>query len=558
MKPSRALSQTTALPLFELTAQIMNGEPSVTLTPSHAAPEKPAQGGRARALSAPAVSRTVRAILDGSRSNAEARQRWLQSVATRVTNARPDLASALVGFLSVNPDGPDHLAGLSIGEVGVCYEAILSELDRHSRKSSGQFFTPDDAAAFMALQSDRFDPSGVWLDPCSGVGNLAWHLASRQHDPGLFVRNQLVLIDRDRTALKTAVALIAADFMAPDDLEGCELLAGRAHVRDFLSPARLPHHDFVIVNPPYARAEGRAGFETSATRDLFAYFIEKVAKQARGFIAVTPASFLSAPKYAPLRNLLDRSSSGGEVHVFDNVPDTLFRGYKYGSNNTSKTNFVRAAITSCAPSDARWRTTPILRWQVADRDRMFEQCSGLLTDRTVGPGGEWAKVHPELQAVWRALLAERMTIADLIVDRATEYRLEVGLTPRYYISATYRILDRGSKATLYFPTAESRDKAALVLNSRLAYLWWRALDGGVTLPRRVLMSTPVPGGLEVDAELILRLQASETVNLVSKLNAGRENENVRHPEELIQKIDGVVLPGSPNLAFLTVSSMFGA
>lgn len=514
--------------------------------------------GRVSVLSAPAVSRTVRAILAGSRSSADARRRWLSAVSTRVTSARPDLAPELLAFLGVPPEGPDHLAGLSIGEVGVCFEAVLSELDRGSRKSSGQFFTPDDAASFMARQSDRFEKFGVWLDPCCGVGNLAWHLASRQKNPDSFVRDQLVLIDKDDTALKTAVALIASDFLALDDLDGCRWLASRAHVRDFLSSRPLPEHDYVIVNPPYARAASRRGFETAETRDLFAYFMEKVAKEARGFIAVTPASFLSAPKYAPLRGVLDRSSKGGDIHIFDNVPDTLFRGYKYGSNNTSKTNFVRAAITSCAPNDTRWRTTPILRWQVADRGRMFEKCSSLLTERTIGPYGEWAKVHPTILPLWRSILAENGKVADLVVNKVTQYRLEVGLTPRYYISATFRTLDRGSKATLYFASAENRDKVALVLNSRLAYLWWRALDGGVTLPRRVLMSTPVPAGLQVDAELVARLQESESLNLVSKLNAGRENENVRHPEELIQVLDKRVLPGSPGLEFLTASSMFGA
>lgn len=102
----------------------------------------------------------------------------------------------------------------------------------------------------------------------------------------------------------------------------------------FLLAVALPSHDFVIVNPPYARAVERPTYETSHCRDLFAYFMERVARQSRGFIAVTPAAYLSAPKFQKLRDVLDRENDGGDVLVFDNVPDTLFRGYKFGSNNT--------------------------------------------------------------------------------------------------------------------------------------------------------------------------------------------------------------------------------
>jgi hypothetical protein len=447
------------------------------------------------------------------------------------------------------------LKDLTIGEIGVCYEALLSVLDRDDRRSTGQFFTPDDAAHFMAKQSASFG-DGVWLDPCCRVGSLAWHLAGLQSDPGRFVREQLVLIDRDETALRSAVAFIAADYVAVGDEDGVRALAAKAVQRDFLSRTALPEHDFAILNPPYARAEAKPSYETGNCRDLFAYFMERIAKTSRGFIAVTPASYLAAPKFQSLRNVLDRESNGGEVYVFDNVPDTLFRGYKFGSNNTSKTNFVRAAVTVCEPSTDDWRITPIIRWQAAARERMFAECSVLLGPRRVGPHGEWAKLGPNLERVWDALLSEAESIGNLVTSEETQYTLDVGLTPRYYISATYRSLDRGSKATLNFRTAEDRDRAAIVLNSSVPYLWWRALDGGVTLPRRVLMSTPVPATVQPDKTLLERLRASEDENLVVKLNAGRENQNVKHPEDLVEALNDVVMPGGHDLRLLYANSMF--
>ncbi|MGY3127731.1 hypothetical protein ACVWW9_001230 [Agrococcus sp. UYP33] len=502
------------------------------------------------------MNRVITALLGTTTSKTAIRHRWLSAVASHVVSARPDIAPELLGVLGVEHVGEDVLAGLTIGEIGVCYEALLSGLSREDRKSSGQFFTPDDAARFMARQSADF-ADGVWLDPCCGVGNLSWHLARERPNPGEFVRDKLVLVDRDPTALKSAVTLIAAEYVNVDDGDAVWALASRAVHRDFLSEAPLPDHDFAIFNPPYARAEPKHSYETAETRDLFAYFMERIAKSSRGFIAVTPASYLAAPKFQSVRDVLRRTARGGQVFVFDNVPDTLFRGYKFGSSNTSKTNFVRAAVTVCAPDNVKWTVTPILRWQVSARANMFEQCSQLLGPVRIGPHGEWAKLGPGLATLWDDLVsAETATLGDFVTSTATPFRLDVALTPRYFISATYRVLERGSKTTLYFATAEDRDRAAIVLNSSLPYLWWRVLDGGVTLPRRVLLSTPIPAHVAPKAAITARLRSSEQENLVVKLNAGRENQNVKHPRDLVEALDEVVMPGKHDLRLLYANSMF--
>lgn len=497
----------------------------------------------------------VRALSADGATPTVIRRRWLAAVATRAVADRPDLEAPLIEVLGDDPSGANFLRTLSIGEISVCYEALVAQLGRDARKKSGQFFTPDDAARFMAEQSSPFG-TGMWLDPCCGVGNLSWHLSTVQDDPASFTRDHLTLMDRDETALKTAIALIAASFLDPGDESGVRKLAHRAVRRDALDRAEWPEHDFAIVNPPYARSEPLSWFETANCRDSFAYFLERVAKSSLGYIAVTPASYLAAPKFQPLRDVLNRTHKGGRVFVFDNVPDTLFRGYKFGSNNTSKTNFVRAAITVCAPGADRWSITPILRWQVESRARMLQRCASLLAERRVGPHGEWAKLGPGLDRIWDQLFRETTTVGDLISDLPTPYSLDVGLTPRYFISAAYRNLDRGSKATLYFRSEADRDHAAIVLNSSIPYLWWRALDGGVTLPRRVLLSTPLPVVSSDSAALVRRLRASEEENVVVKRNAGRRNENVKHPLELVSTLNRAVLPGCYDLSAVYANSMF--
>jgi|SRR5690625_3031840 len=498
----------------------------------------PATEGR---FSAAAVTRVVGALK--GRTASATRRNWLAAVARRATAQRPDLAGALLEVIGVDPGGHDLLAGLSIGEVGVCYEALLAHLDRGGRRDAGQYFTPDDAAAFMAAHARDFPP-GRWLDPCSGVGNLSWHLAAAHGDPARFIRDDLILIDRDPTALVSAVALIAADFAGPGEEGAVRALAGRAVARDFLARAPLPDHEFAILNPPYARAPARPGLRTGASRDLFAYFLERVVETSSGFIAVTPASYLSIPKFQSLRDCIDEGMGGGDVYVFDNVPDTLFRGYKFGSNNTSKTNFVRAAITVARPDAAEWRLTPILRWSTSSRPAMFAGAPALLSSRQLGPHGEWAKLPPELGGVWQELRSAPRTIADLLADGETPYGLTVATTPRYYISATYRPLDRRSKAVLHFRSAADRDTAAVVLNSSLPYLWWRVLDGGVSLPTRVLRSVPVPDLAVPVGDLASAIRASEEASVVTKLNAGRLNENVKHPAALVDRLNAAVIPAA--------------
>src|SRR5699024_11735534 len=121
--------------------------------------------------------------------------------------------------------------------------------------------------------------------PTRRSSDLSWNLASVQESPAGFVRDHLILLDRDETALRTAVALIAADFAADGDGEAVGALQRRSARRDFLSSRALPEFEFAILNPPYARAPGKAGYRTSGTRDLFAYFLERIVHASRGFIA---------------------------------------------------------------------------------------------------------------------------------------------------------------------------------------------------------------------------------------------------------------------------------
>lgn len=489
------------------------------------------------ALSSGRVTAAIRSL--SSPSRAATQDRWLQAIARLTRDMRPDLSEHLEVHLGCVASDSSPLENLSIGEIGIVYEALVALSDHRSRRDNGQYFTPDDVARFMASQASRF-PEGSWLDPCCGVGNLSFHLAATMTEPHDFVARRLTLIDMDEVALKTAIALLVANFAAHGDTDALQSLAARSKVRNFLASEPLPAHDFVIANPPYARTVRDANFRTSEASELYAYFLERIVETSKGMIAITPASHLGGVKYSSLRTVLE-GAGGGEVLVFDNVPDTCFRGYKYGSTNSSKTNFVRAAITVSAPTDRSWKVSPILRWSVRSRSTMWSTARSLLVPLRTGPAGEWAKVMPGTEAVWDALSGSERRLGDLVTRERSVYQLHVASTPRYYISATRRQLDRGSKHVLHFGTKADMERAYILLNSSLPYWWWRCLDGGITLPLRTLLSTPLPPELEAPPRLVRRLQESEESSVVTKLNAGRQNENVRRPRDLVDAIDRILL-----------------
>ena len=73
------------------------------------------------------------------------------------------------------------------------------------------------------------------------------------------------------------------------------------------------------------------------------------------------------------------------------------------------------------------------------------------------------------------------------------------------------------------------------------YWWWRVRDGGMTLSLETIMSLPLLD-FSVNAELVLALEKSEKINKVYKQNAGAAQENVKHPKELLMKLNKAVIP----------------
>ena len=458
---------------------------------------------------------------------------WNSIVITHAHFTDPSFASQLLmeeEFVGTKLLSEDLLDGLSIEQIGVLYEYTLAKEDYAKRKATGAYFTPDDIATYLAQQALQF-PDGTWIDPCCGVGNLAHHFISQSNDK-VKALSQLTLMDIDARALLIARTLLAIHF-APD-LQVWKQI--KAVNQDFLDYSLT--EDYVLMNPPYARAEADKRFRSWQARDLYAYFIEK-ATEAKGAVIIVPQSFTNASKFQGLRQVLLDSYKGGRIYAFDNVPNCIFYGVKFGSPNTNSRNSTRAAILVVG-NEPTWQITPLLRWKSSERAQMLTKLDSFLGEQDL-TAKYFAKVAPPLLGLFQEL-ASRPRLKDSLSPKETEYKLNVATSFRYFIPTVKRELNRTSSADLYFLSAQERDKWYLVLNSSILYFWWRALDGGMTLSHRVLLDCPLPATADWDSALVRKLEESEQQNLVTKLNAGKLIESVKHPLSLIAELNQKLAP----------------
>jgi hypothetical protein len=444
------------------------------------------------------------------------------------------------------------LESLSIGEISILYEYCAAKFDSASRKKNGQYFTPDDIAELLAKEALSF-PHGVWLDPCSGIGNLSWHFVNLQVNKEQFLIEQLILSDRDELALEVARVLFTISFQRSNPQLYKEIQS-KFIVFDFLSVAskgdtipfnllplhKIPRHDYVLVNPPYLGLKKEdSRFEISQAKDLYAYFLENIAKTSKGFVSVTPQSFTNTKRLSGLRALLLKNFSYLKIYAFDNIPGNIFAGVKFGSANSNQANSTRAAIM-VARNDLEGRSiTSLLRWRTSERSVMLSRLDDFLASPTFT-----REFFPKVNNNFIELhlqLAQEPRLASLMSDAPTDYALHIPGAPRYFVSALKTPVSRSSMKTIYFKSKVDLDRAYLLLNSSLTYWWWRVRDGGMTISLETIRTIPVPS-FEVNPDLVEELEKSEIKNKVSKKNAGAFHENVKHEVVIIKQLNRMILP----------------
>lgn len=444
-------------------------------------------------------------------------------------------------FADTNPLTFDLLDRLPVGEISVLYEYSLAHVNQDHREDEGQYFTPDDVSRLMGEKSRSFAP-GVWVDPCSGIGNLSFYLINEQIEKEKFILNSIFFIDRDYLALFISRVLITIKFQN-NVADFFNVSKDRFLCKDYLESNELPKYDYAILNPPYVVTNPNAKFRSALTKNTYAYFLEKVMDNTKGFISITPQSFTHSPAYDAIRSILKNKFSDLSIYCFDNVPQNIFKGYKFGSKNTNKANSTRAAIIIAYSANGlqNQKITPLIRWKTTERELLFSRIDDFLS-----PAPLYSSIYPKIDKGLIPLYLEVINypkiLKDLLSSKKTQFCLQIPSTPRYFISALKNPVSRSSSRIIYLSTKQDFNLVYLLVNSSYMYWWWRINDGGMTLSEKTLLTLPIPESVIIDPQLILELEESEGVNKVFKKNAGKINENVKHSENLIRRINQSLFP----------------
>jgi predicted RNA methylase len=469
---------------------------------------------------------------------------WQLFIKTYTNKTRPDLELS-PSEIDIDINNPIF----DIENIGKLYEIALEHANKISKKELGQYYTPKDVCNFMA---DKFialyESKDNIADVCCGTGNLiisALEKLPAKQTIELINQKKLFLYDSDYAAMQLAIMKICILFIPKNNRKLFKGILNHINCIDgnFLSKSiNLPENTSVISNPPYGKLPQkialRLSCKTFKTKDMYAVFMEKIAAQSKNAVIISPQSFLGGCKFISLREAL--SKFGGQVYVFDNVPASVFNGKKYGVFNTNTSNSVRAAITVINKKQNGFRITPMLRFKNTERKFLFDNADKFLGNNVYADNNPWLKIPKCLEKLVLDLKQSKQKASDLIADAPNAYKIVVPSTPRYFITGSSKNLNRSSAIELYAKDKKSFDKLYVVINSTFSYLWWRIFDGGITIKKETLLSLPIP-----DIENVLpfvnegiKLEGSCVIN---KMNAGKNNENIKLPEKFRKELNSAVL-----------------
>ena len=368
------------------------------------------------------------------------------------------------------------------------------------KKDNGVFYTPKDISEFMSNKTKLFDDKGIWLDPCCGLGILSITLASIQEDPIDFIENRLIINDMDKYQLDIALNNFKEKFG----------VIPKSFNEDFLKYDFKC--DYIIMNPPYFKYKDS---------DIYAYFLEKACDISNGFISINPISFTNGVKFKRTRKSILKFSSITLYH-FDNIPGHIFDDAK-----------VRVSvIISHNKSNDRKSTTQI-RWQSKKREGMLLNLDGNL-DNAIFTEHIFYKTSPNTSH-----LIHENILSNYIVKKSI-YPIYVTNSPRYFITASSKKLERSGQIEIFLKDEDSYNKALIMLNSSYLYWWWRTSDSSMSLTKTTLLSLPWID-FKYDINIINEILDSENLNKVYKMNAGKSQQNIKHPKHLIKKLNSLFI-----------------
>jgi predicted RNA methylase len=370
------------------------------------------------------------------------------------------------------------------------------------KKENGVFYTPEDISIFMSEKTKVFDDGkGIWLDPCCGLGILSITLASLQDDPIEFIKNRLVINEKDKTQLDIALNNFKEKFG----------VVPKSFNEDFLEYDF--DIDYIIMNPPYFKYK---------SSDIYAYFLEKSCDISKGIVSINPISFTNGKNFKNTRKkLLDYNSI--TLYHFDNIPGHIFEDAS-----------VRVSIVISHNVSNDRKTTGQIRWKTENRKKMLETIDTNL-DEAFFTEDIFYKTTPNT----KKYINNKLTLEDYLVPDSN-FPIYVTNSPRYFITASSEKLNRKGQIKICMKDLDSYNKALIMLNSSYLYWWWRTSDSSLSLTKKTLLSLPWID-FNYDDDIIDIIKNSENNNKVYKKNAGKLQENIKHPKNLIVELNSLFL-----------------
>lgn len=438
---------------------------------------------------------------------------------------------------------------LSIENLAELYEIGLALQDKQLKKESGQYYTPDDVSLVMAEWFNKSEGINI-CDVACGTGKLILtylDLIGKNNAVKLISEERLYLYDIDDVALEICKTILLLKY--GKELEPfihtihCDFLSKNIH---------LPENCKVISNPPYAGVNVLSldweKTEVSLdTKELYSMFMEKIIKQSKSSVIISPYSFIGGNKFYSLRQIMNNYN--GFIVSFDNVPGNIFCGRKHGIFNTNTSNSVRAAITVVENKEnyKGFRTTPLIRFKNEERSRLlntevlesFIDEEYQLVDRK---NQMYHKCAKELKDVWTSW----QNVSDKCLgDYISQYGQNIISMPntcRYFTTASDGLMNRNGQIILNIDDKDVFNYTFCIINSSFTYWYWRLFDGGITYPRGLLLKMPMFYNklTEKDKQFFREISTEMIENskkyIITKNNVGIQ-ENIKYPREFRDKIN---------------------
>lgn len=405
-----------------------------------------------------------------------------------------------------------------------------------SRKSSGSYYTPVDAARFFWINyfavnqirdkasARSFISKFEFLEPSAGSGILFFALIESLGKIGLAVADFQSL-----SAHLVDVNLHATAFVSKqlDELRSCLGVKFLREVRvfneDFFSWQAKFKCDRPVVcfgNPPFVAQTGLWRNSAAAFMDRCLPFVE--AGGALSFIM--PMSLCFSVDYRPLRGRIRSLDAECYFLNFDNIPDTLFKSGKPLSTNTNKANSQRCSIATVVSAlRAKEFATRLLRWRAAERIALLSNKPSYVQVDSYALNDQFPRAQSKemISYLSRQCLGSA-NLGDLLTEGGP-HEVFVSGVARNYIG----VRDEDGPGVIVLRTKTKSDyyRVLAIVTSKAFLEYWLTVGDGFHVTKGSLTAFPISKRVEEQVEdglpHVRRMWRGRVAYAKAKLNRGK-------------------------------------